>query len=156
MSPKSCTIEVTTPTQTPSGETTVRRNSSCPHALTDAPHPSIHTIFDLVQFNARRWGDGSCFGTRKVIKVHRETLATNIHGKEDLAPERETLFWELGPYEYRTYNEVAREGLDLGGGLRRMGLSKGDRVNIYADTSYVFTFSWLTQRTLAIDGARLF
>ena len=142
MSPKSCTVEVGTPAQT-SGETTVRRNSSWAHALTDTPHPSIHTIFDLVQFNARRWGEGSCFGTRKVINVQTETIGATINGKEGLASKGEILFWELGPYEYRSYNEVALEGLDLGGGLRRMGLSSGDRVHIYAETSYIFTLSSL-------------
>jgi hypothetical protein len=32
-----------------------------------------HTIYDLVQFNAKKWGDTPCFGTRKVIKIHKET-----------------------------------------------------------------------------------
>ena len=138
MSPRLWTIEVTQPTETPAGETTIRRNAISPHALTETPHPSIHTIYELVQFNARRWGDLPCFGTRKVIQVHTETqfpASTKPEGQA-VAPARVRMFWELGPFEYRSYNEVAQEGLNLGAGLRRLGLERGDRVNIYADTSY--------------------
>ena len=139
MSPRLWTIEVTKLTETPAGETTIRRNASSPHALTETPHPSIRTIYDLVQFNARRWGDLPCFGTRKVIQVHTEaqSLVTMKQEVQAVPPETVRTFWELGPYEYRSYNEVAREGLNVGAGLRYLGLAKGDRVNIYADTSYV-------------------
>ena len=122
------------PVQVP-GESTVCRNSSSSRALTETPHPSIGTIFDLVQFNARRWGESPCFGTRKLIKVHKETVSNN---GGDVTAEKENLFWELGPYEYQSYDTVAREGLELGSGLRKIGLSKGDRVSIYAETSYKF------------------
>ena len=45
--------------------------------------------------------------------------------------------WELGPFEYRSYKQVAKEGLDVGAGLVKLGLEKGDKVAVYADTSYV-------------------
>src|SRR5271170_165307 len=132
-------IEVTQPSETPAGETTVRRSALSPHALTETPHPSIHSIFDLVQFNGRRWGDSPCFGTRNVIKVHTEKMpmATRTTKTEVLVPQRPRMFWELGHYEFRSYKEVVCEGLNLGAGLRRLGLVKGDKVSIYADTSYV-------------------
>src|SRR5436190_24268434 len=56
------------------------------------------------------------------------------------------MFWELGPFEYRSYKEVAREGLDVGAGLVKLGLGKGDKMAIYADTSYPSDNSMLTFR----------
>ena len=122
MSPKLCNVEVTHLTHTPKGETTVRRNALSPHALTETPHPAVHTIYDLVQFNALRWGDSHCFGTRKVIKVHTEKQpVADVVGSAEQARN----FWELGPYEYRTYRQVAQEGIDVGFGLRKSGFGEG-------------------------------
>lgn len=132
MSPKLFNAEVTHFDQTPKGETTVRRNALSRHALTETPHPVVRTIYDLVQFNALRWGDARCFGTRRVIKVHTvKQPAGDVVGSEQARD-----FWELGPYEYRTYRQVAQEGMDVGFGLRKLGLAKGDKLAIYADTSY--------------------
>jgi long-chain acyl-CoA synthetase len=129
------TVEVTKPGETPDGETPVRRNALSPHALTDTPHPHIRTVFDLLHFSAERWGDTPCFGTRKVIKVHLDGKRVGTNGTR--------MFWELAPYEYRTYREVVSEVSTLASGLRAMGLEPGDKVAIYAETSYVYIHSQL-------------
>jgi long-chain acyl-CoA synthetase len=139
MAPKLYTVEVTHPAETPKGETTVRRNLLSRYALTETPHPAIRTIHDLVQINALRWGDNPCFGTRKVIKVHSEKEPAANRGSESV-PEKTRLFWELGPFEYRSYKQVAREGLEVGSGLRKLGLKKGDTIAICAETSYYSVF----------------
>ena len=127
MAPKMSNVEVTQPRETPKGETTVRRNISSPYALTETPHPAVRTIYDLFQFNASRWAENPCFGTRNVIQMHVEN---DSEGKS-------RTLWELGPYEFRTYKQVALEGLNVGSGLRALGLEKGDKIAIYADTSYL-------------------
>ena len=126
------TVEVSDPAETPAGETTVRRNALSPHALTETPHPSIRTIFDLLHFSAIRWGDAPCLGTRNVINMYSEEL----HEKRGGTNRTRTL-WELGPYEYRTYREVVSEVSTLASGLSAIGLAPGDRAAIYAETSYV-------------------
>jgi long-chain acyl-CoA synthetase len=123
------TVEVTKPSETPDGETPVRRNALSSHALTETPHPRIRTVFDLLRFSAERWGDAPCFGTRKVIKVHLDGKSVEAHGTR--------MVWELAPYEYRTYREVVSEVSTLASGLRAMGLEPGDKVAIYAETSYI-------------------
>ena len=133
------TVEVTKQTETPDGETPVRRNAISPHALTQTPHPSVRTVFDLLRFAASRWGDAPCFGTRKVIKVHTEAL----DGKS-VETNGMRMFWELAPYEYRTYREVVSEVSALASGLRAMGLEPGDKVAIYAETSYLLIHCLLT------------
>jgi long-chain acyl-CoA synthetase len=138
MSPKVWTVEVTHPAETPKGESPVRRHVDARYGLSETPHPAIRTIYDLVQFNALRWGDTKCFGTRKVVKIHKEkqVLTKLVNGvKKD--QEKTWMFWELGPFEYRSYRQVAKEGLDVGAGLVKLGLEKGDKVAVYADTSYV-------------------
>jgi long-chain acyl-CoA synthetase len=131
------TQEITHPAETPNGETPVRRNVLSPHALSESPHPSIRTVYDLIQFNGRRHGDAPCFGTRKVKKVHveKQVLKRVVNGVETPV-EKSWMFWELGPFEYRSYKEVAVEGLTIGHGLSKLGLEKGDKIALYADTSY--------------------
>lgn len=69
--------------------------------------------------------------------------------------EKTRLFWALGPYEYRTSKQAAQEELDTGFGLRKLGLEKGDKVAIYAETSYITLYLFgLIQCNLAIDGSR--
>jgi long-chain acyl-CoA synthetase len=140
MSPKQWTVEVTHPDQTPKGETPVRRSILSPLVLTETPDPAIRTIYDLVQFSARRWADKPCFGTRKVIKIHTEKQIVSNAANAASEP-KVYMFWELGPYEYRSYKEVAQEGLDVGSGLRKLGLERGDKIAIYAETSYFLVTS---------------
>lgn len=140
MSPKLWTVEVTDPAQTPKGETTVRRNVSYPHALTETPDPAISTVYDLVQFSANRWGDKPRFGTRKIIKIHTEEDAVP-KGVNGVSEPKVFMFWELGPYEYQSYKQAAQEGLHVGSGLRKLGLEKDDKITIYAETSYFPYFS---------------
>jgi long-chain acyl-CoA synthetase len=138
MSPKVFTVEITHPAETPKGESPVRRNINSRHGLSETPHPAIRTIYDLAQFNARRWGDKPCFGTRKVIKVHHEKQVINkIVNGQTKSVEKAWMYWELGPFTFRSYEEAAQEGLDIGAGFVKLGLGKSDRVAIYADTSYV-------------------
>jgi len=78
--------------------------------------------------------------------------STSATKSGDLVPERVRIFWELGPYEFRSYKEVASEGLNLGAGLRKLGLAKGDKLNIYAETSCVPHVSSLIECMLATNG----
>ena len=132
MRSQSWTVEVTDPAETPAGETTVRRNALSPHALTETPHPSIRTIFDLLHFSAFRWGGAPCLGTRNVVKTYSEKLDEKTGGTN-----RTRTLWELGPYEYRTYREVVSEVRTLANGLGAIGIAPGDRAAIYGETSYV-------------------
>jgi hypothetical protein len=137
MAPKVWTVEVTPPAETQKGESPVRRHYAARNGLSETPNPAIRTLYDLVQFNAVRHGDQKCFGTRKVVKIHNETTTvTKIVDGTRKSVEKAWMFWELGPFEYRSYKQAAKEGLNLGAGLVKLGLEKGDKVAVYADTSY--------------------
>jgi long-chain acyl-CoA synthetase len=136
MSAKVCTVEITTRAETPNGESPVRRNIAARDGLSETPNPAIRTLYDLAQFNATRWGNSPCFGTRKIIKIHREVKkVTKIVDGNTVSVDKEWLYWELGPFTYRSYKEAVQEGLHVGAGLVKLGLGKGDKVAIYADTS---------------------
>jgi long-chain acyl-CoA synthetase len=138
MTPKVWTVEVTHPAETPNGESPVRRHYAAVNGLSETPHPAIRTIYDLVQFSAKRWGDNPCFGTRKVVKIHNEIqTVTKIVDGVHKPVEKTWMYWELGPFTFRSYSEAAQEGLDVGAGLVNLGLKKGDKLAIYADTSFV-------------------
>lgn len=157
MSPKVWTVEVSGPADTPKGESPVRRHIDARYGLSETPHPAIRTTYDLVQFNARRWGEKRCFGTRKVIKIHHETQTiTKLVNGTTKEIEKKWMFWELGPFEYRSYKQVAKEGLDIGAGLVKLGLERDDRLAIYADTSYDFStyVDLIVQCPLADYGTR--
>ena len=137
MSPKVFTVEVTSRAETPNGESPVRRNIAARSALSETPNPAIKTLYDLAQFNAKRWGDHRCFGTRKVVQMHKEVKkVSKVVDGVTTSVDKEWLYWELGPFTYRSYREAVQEGLHVGAGLVKLGLGKGDKVAIYADTSY--------------------
>jgi len=137
MSPKVVTVEVTTRAETPNGESPIRRNIAARNGLSETPDPAIKTLYDLAQVSAKRWGDNPCFGTRRVIKIHKEVkTVTKVVDGNTMTVDKEWMFWELGPFTYRSYKEAMQEGLHVGAGLVKLGLRKGDKVAIYADTSY--------------------
>ena len=77
-------------------------------------------------------------GSRKVIQEHTdEKMMTKIvDGQERQVPKKWT-FWELSPYQYRSFKQVGEEFAALGSGLRNLGLNPGDRIELYAGTSYL-------------------
>ncbi|KAI5292874.1 long-chain fatty acid-CoA ligase [Ascosphaera acerosa] len=101
------------------------------------PDPSIRTIYDVVQFGVRTYGNAKCMAYRDLIKVHKESkkVPKVVDGKEELV-DKEWTFFELSPYKWLTYYEYEQLMLQVGSALRRMGLEPGDRVHLYASTSH--------------------
>jgi long-chain acyl-CoA synthetase len=75
-------------------------------------------------------------GSRRLVRTHQDTKKVKkmIDGEEREVDKSWTYF-ELSPYEYVTYTEYERLTLQLGAGLRKLGLVTDDRVHIYAATS---------------------
>ena len=102
-------------------------------------HPYILTVYDLVRNAVDEWRDKDCLGSRKIVKKHEEEKHTTklIDGVEQQVTKK-WVYSELSPYEYRTYRDLGAESNSIGAGLRKLGLKPGDRVGLYADTSYYF------------------
>ncbi|KAK3353152.1 hypothetical protein B0T25DRAFT_543806 [Lasiosphaeria hispida] len=134
------TLEV--PGQEPiEGETPVRRIPGSIKELVSKPSDNISTVHELVRVSVEKYGNAKCMGSRKLVKTHQETKKVKkiVDGEEQLVDKQWT-FFELSAYEYITFNEYEQLTLQLGAGLRKLGLEKDNRLHIFAATSQ----NWLS------------
>ncbi|GKT92827.1 long-chain-fatty-acid-ligase 1 [Colletotrichum tofieldiae] len=118
------------------GETVPRRLPQAVPDLITIPGGNITTTYELVKQSAEKYGNARCLGSRKLVNTHRETKKVKkmVDGEEREVDKQWTYF-ELSPYEYITFHEYERLTLQLGSGLRKLGMAKADRVHLYAATS---------------------
>ncbi|KAK3398612.1 hypothetical protein B0T20DRAFT_213590 [Sordaria brevicollis] len=129
------------------GETPVRRIPNFIDGLQSRPPnrrwgeketigEEIDTVYKLVKWAALAYGDSQCMGSRKLVNTHVETKKVKkmVDGEEREVDKNWTYF-ELGHYEFITFKQYEQLTLDVGAGLRAIGLNKGDRVHIFAATS---------------------
>jgi long-chain acyl-CoA synthetase len=134
MTQKPYSVEVTDTSA--KGEGRIRRNRNAVAELITKPRDNVSTVYELLQYSIKKYGDKDCMGYRKVVKEHTdEKMMTKIvDGEERQIPKKWT-FWELSPYIYRSFKQVGEESAALGAGLRQLGLNPGDRLELYAGTS---------------------
>lgn len=118
------------------GETIPRRNPKTLQGLSTTPEEGVTTIFELVKRSTAKFGNAKALGTRKLLNTHIEVKKVKkmVDGVETEVDKKWT-FFELGPYEYLSYIEYERLVLQLGSGLRKLGLVAEDRVHLFAATS---------------------
>ncbi|KAI1815175.1 AMP-binding enzyme [Poronia punctata] len=123
------------------GETRPRRHPLTKDGLITKPADNITTAFELMRVSVAKYGNAKCMGSRRLVRTHQETKKVKkiVDGKEQEVDKAWTYF-ELSPYEYLTYNEYETLVLNIGSGLRKLGMEKNDRVHIFAATSA----NWLT------------
>lgn len=118
------------------GETVPRRHPLTADGLIDKPADNITTTYELLRISAEKYGNAKVMGSRKLVRTHQETKKVKkmVDGVEQQVDKNWT-FFELSPYEYMTYYEYEKLCLDIGAGLRKLGMEKSDRVHIFAATS---------------------
>lgn len=118
------------------GETIPRRHPKAANGLTKIPEPGVTTLYDILIRAGKKYGDENAFGTRKLIHTHHETkkIRKLIGGKEQLVDKKWT-FFEMGDYQYTSFNDYVKLSIEIGAGLRKLGLKKDDRLHIFAGTS---------------------
>jgi long-chain acyl-CoA synthetase len=119
------------------GETLPRRNVRTPDRLLAQPEEGISTLYDLVKHSASKFGDHKALGSRTLIKRHHETKKVKklVNGELQHVDKSWTYF-ELSEYKYLSYAEYETLTLQIGAGLRKLGLSAPDRVHMFASTRY--------------------
>ncbi len=117
------------------GETIPRRRTACINGLISTPEEGVNTVYDVLVLAAERYGNLNAMGERKLIKTHYETkmVKKTVEGKEKLV-EKKWTFFEMGGFEYLSFREYVALTMELGAGLRFLGLEKEDRVHIFAAT----------------------
>jgi len=136
------------------GEGPIRRNRVVAQTdLLAKPRESVSTVYELIQYSVKKYGDKHALGHRNVLEEHVEEkmITKMVNGQEQQVPKKWT-FWELSPYQYRSFKEFGEESAALGAGLRNLGLKTGDRVELYAGTSYVSFFRAVVKFTNALAG----
>ncbi|MCJ1313797.1 long-chain fatty acid-CoA ligase [Agyrium rufum] len=130
------------------GETIPRRHPSAKDGLHTTPGPGIKTIFDIIRFAANKFGNAKAMGSRPLIQMHTEIrkVKKTIDGKTQEVDKKWTLP-EFGPYNYISFIEYEQWVLQVGSGLRKLGMSKGDRMHIFGATSW----HWLSMAHGAVS-----
>lgn len=123
------------------GETIPRRHPQAVDELWSRPTPEISTLWELVNYAVKKYGDNKCMGSRKLVRTHQETKKVKkVVDGEEREVDKAWTYFELSPYEYFSYNDYLLRATQIGAGLRKLGLVKNDRVHIFAATSA----NWLT------------
>jgi long-chain acyl-CoA synthetase len=117
------------------GETIPRRNAKCVDALRTSPNDQIKTAHDILRYSSKKFGNAKACGTRKLLKTHSETkkIKKIVDGKEEFV-EKSWQYAELSGYSYMSFVEFEKLALQLGAGLRKLGLEPGDKLHLFAST----------------------
>ncbi|KAJ5725619.1 Long-chain-fatty-acid--CoA ligase 1 [Penicillium malachiteum] len=118
------------------GETIPRRHPAAKNGLILRPSEDVGTTYENFRRSARLFGNSKAVGTRKLIKTHVENkkIKKMVDGVEQEVEKKWTYF-ELSGYTYKTFLEYEQLCLQLGAGLRKLGLEKDNRVHLYGATS---------------------
>lgn len=117
------------------GETIPRRHPRAKNGLLNKPADDVHTVFDIVRRSARVYPNHHAVGSRKLVKLHRDVkkIKKNVDGKvQDV--DKEWQFFELTAFSFLTYKEYETLVLQLGSGLRKIGLTSDNKLHIFATT----------------------
>ncbi|OIW24882.1 acetyl-CoA synthetase-like protein [Coniochaeta ligniaria NRRL 30616] len=118
------------------GETIPRRHPKAKNGLLQRPAPDVATNFDLLRRSARKYADEPAVGSRKLLNTHKELKKVpKIVDGQVKEVDKEWTFFELSDYTYLTYREYETLVLQLGAGLRKLGLSPHEKVHLFATTS---------------------
>lgn len=121
------------------GETVPRRHPISKDNLVRTPSEDVKTVFDIIKYSANRFGNARALGTRHLIRTHTENkkVKKTVDGVTKEVDKSWTYF-ELGGYTYISFVEYEKLVLEVGSGLRKLGLTKGDIVHIFAGTRYFY------------------
>ncbi|KAL8955118.1 MAG: hypothetical protein Q9183_006782 [Haloplaca sp. 2 TL-2023] len=118
------------------GESIPRRRVDSKDGLKNIPEKGVETVYDILRHSAEKYGDAKALGSRKLIRTHDEVKKVKkmVDGKEQKVDKTWTYF-EMGGYSYMSFKEYEQMALQCGAGLRKLGMSKDDRLHIFAATT---------------------
>ncbi|GAW27191.1 putative long-chain-fatty-acid- ligase protein [Rosellinia necatrix] len=120
------------------GESKAYRHIKAKHGFITRPSPEIATIYDLFTTTAKTHGDKAAIGSRTLVKTHIEAKKVpKVVDGVKTEVEKKWTYFELSPYKFLTYKEYETRALNVGAGLRKLGLEPGDKLHIFASTRYL-------------------
>ena len=85
----------------------------------------IDTMEKAFNFLCNRHRNKLCLGSRQILR--REEKERLVNGKRHVT-------YEMGDYEWITYNQIFDRALHFGRGIHSLGYKSGTKIVIYADT----------------------
>ncbi|EAU34876.1 conserved hypothetical protein [Aspergillus terreus NIH2624] len=118
------------------GETIPRRLPQAKDGLILKPSEDVSTTYENFRRSARVFGNAKAVGSRRLIKTHVEKKKVKkiVDGQEQEV-EKQWTYYEMSGYEYKSFVEYEQLALQLGAGLRKLGLEKDQRIHVYGATS---------------------
>lgn len=118
------------------GETVPRRLPAAKDGLILKPAEDVATTYDAFRRSARVFGNAKAVASRRLIKTHEENKKVKkvIDGVEKEVDKKWTYF-EMSGYSYKSFIEYEKVALQLGAGLRKLGLETNDKIHLYGATS---------------------
>ncbi|CAB83169.1 Long-chain-fatty-acid-CoA ligase [Schizosaccharomyces pombe] len=118
------------------GESYIYRSIHSAGKLLDTPEDGVSTVYDLLCTAAKNHGEKQAMGSRKLIKENREEreIIRKVDNEEVVEKKLWTTY-ELGPYEYISFNKVYEIALALGSGLVASGITSETTMLFFAATS---------------------
>lgn len=132
------------------GETIPRRNAKYVDKLLSVPEEGVNTLFDILILVRERFSDADGVGWRTLIQTHNEVKRVEkiVAGKKTTV-EKTWTFFEMGDFKYLSFRQYVDLTMQLGAGLRHLGLQSNDRLHIFASTSP----HWLAMSHAAVTQA---
>ncbi len=119
------------------GETIPRRHPASKNKLVTTPSEDVKTIFDILKRSADKYGNAKAVGTRRIVTTHVENKKIKkVVDGETREVDKKWTYFELSSYSYVSFVEYERMCLEVGAGLRKLGMFKGDRLHLFAATRY--------------------
>ncbi|KAJ3040367.1 long-chain fatty acid-CoA ligase [Rhizophlyctis rosea] len=97
---------------------------------------NIFTMYELFNHVAETYPTVNSFGSRTVVReIEEEKEIIKVIGGQETKEIKKWKFFELSGYEWLTYAEAKQWTIDIGAGLRKIGLKEQDKLTIFAATS---------------------
>ena len=122
-------------------ETEPRRNRKVGSGpLQSTPQDGINTIFDIVERSSQKFSDTPAQGTRPLLRprTQEQELVDVTSGSKKLkSRQKQWSSVEKGAYSWTSYKDYGKLVHQIGAGLRKLGMFKGDKLHVYAATRLV-------------------
>ncbi|KAL4888933.1 hypothetical protein BDV59DRAFT_187525 [Aspergillus ambiguus] len=118
------------------GETIPRRLPQSKDGLILRPSEDVSTTYENFRRSARVFGNAKAVGSRRLIKTHVEKKKVKkiVDGQEQEV-EKAWTYYEMSGYTFKSFVEYEQLALQLGAGLRKLGIEKDQRIHVYGATS---------------------
>ncbi|BFZ53743.1 long-chain fatty acid-CoA ligase [Savitreella phatthalungensis] len=121
----------------PEGHGKIRRTTHAAGGLITQPHPEISTVYDIITYASKSFGEKPAMAYRKLIKEHHEKkeVTKKVNGKEEKVSKNWT-FYEYAPYQHISFVQFEQLTRHIGAGLRTLGVDSSGKLMIFAGTCY--------------------